>query len=322
MSSLLSNDLTNEWNTIDHMTPPLFPYHLMEISKVNFKSKLDYISLCTFLEDGFNESSYDHKTKTDSSFGYECSFIYNFDINIINVNIFTACFNDGYIIEIVLLKGHPTSYEIGIKYLLKKLNVTLESPSYVRMVTSIHTSGYVTPNPIEWEIDIINYFLSLIDLNKSSESMIQQSLTVIGQYISDPSKNYLFINDNYGVKLLKEIGVVCMSDCFQNTNIHILSMLIFTEFINIKETSDEIIRDVIMCCIPNFMKNTSQHLNRVTLGTILAICNRDIKLIDYFKKTIHGNPCYITHLQSIIKCEMDARDICTALYAKQILNML
>jgi hypothetical protein len=322
MTSLLSNDLTDEWNTNNHTKPPLFPYHLMEISKVNFKSKLDYISLCMFLEDGFNESSYDHKTKKDSSFGYECSFIYNFDIFLINVNIFTACFNDGYIIEIILLKGQPTSYEIGINHLLKKLNVTLESPLYVRMVTSIHTSTYVTPNPIEWEIDIINYFLSLIDLNKSSESMIQQGLTLIGQYISDPSKNYLFINDNYGVKLMKEIGVVCMSDCFQITNIPILSMLIFTEFINIKESSNEIIRDIILHYIPNFMKNTCQHLNRVTLGTILAICKRDITFMDYFKQTIHGVPCYITHLRSIIKCEIESRDICSALYAKKILNML
>lgn len=307
-------------------TPPHFPYHLMDISKLNFKSNLDYLSLRKFLEESFNMASYEHKPNPQSKFGYECTFIYNFTLFMIDVNIFTAFYNEGYIVEIRLLKGHSTTFDNGIKPLLKILNVTLDPPPYVRTLPSLGSMGGLSSNPIEWEVDIINYFMSLIDLKKASSPMIYQGLTLIGQYISEPSKHYLFINDNVGVKLMKEIGALCMSDYCQTTNIPIFSMLIFTEFINIKGSSETIIHDIILPCIPNCMKNISQskshHITRVTLGTILSICKRDITLMDYFKQEIDGHPDYITHLRSIIKCEMESRDICTALYANQLLEML
>jgi hypothetical protein len=306
--------------------PPRFPYHLMEISNINFKSNLDYVSLRKFLEDEFNSLSFDHMPNPESNFGYECTFIHNFNMITIDVTIFTANFYDGFIVEIRLLNGHLTTFDNGIKPLLKILNVTLDPPPpYVRTLPTLGPMSFIlSPNPIEWEIDIINYFISLIDLKKSSSSMIQQGLTSIGQYISDPVKNYLFINDSFGIKLIKEIGVLFMSDYFQTTNIHIYSMLNFTEFINIKGSSDTIIRDVIMPCIPHFIKNISrshsksQHLNRVTLETILAISNRNV---DYFKKYIDESE-YITHLRSIIKCEIEARDVSTALYANQIIKII
>jgi hypothetical protein len=298
----------------DQNIPPRFPYHLMEISRVNFKSNLDYLSLRKFLENGFNEASFDHIPNPVSKFGYECTFIYNFTLLIIDVTIFTANFYDGFIVEIRLLKGHLTTFDNGIKPLLKILNVTLDPPPYVRTLSPIGSMCGIRTNPIEWEVDIINYFSSLIDLNTSIESMIQQGLTLIGQYIADPAKNYLFINDNYGVKLIKEIGVLCRTDYFQETNITIFSMLIFTEFINITGSSETIIREVI---VPHCMKiisrsqPRSQHLNRVILGTILAICKRNIRFMDYFK-----------NLRSIIECEMGSRDICSALYATQIIKMI
>jgi hypothetical protein len=306
------------------LIPPRFPYHLMEISKYNFKSNLDYLSLRTFLEEGFNAVSFDHMPNPESNFGYECTFIHNFNMIIIDVTIFAANFYEGYVVEIRLLNGHLTTFDNGIKPLLKILNVTLDSPPYVRTLPSLGSMCRISPNPIEWEIDIINYFMSLIDLYKSSSSMIYQGLTSIGQYISDPSKHYLFINDSIGVKLIKEIGALCLTDYYQSTNIHIFSMLIFTEFINIKGSSEQIIRDVITPYITISMKvinqSKSQHLIRETLGTILSICKRDITLMDYFKQEIDDHPEYITHLRSIITSV--SRDKCTALYANQILEMI
>jgi hypothetical protein len=101
-------------------------------------------------------------------------------------------------------------------------------------------------------------------------------------------------------------------------------MLIFTEFINIKGSSNEIIRDIIMPSITNCMEHTKQskHLNRVTLGAILAICKRDITIIDYFKQTIGEYPYYITHLCYIIKCEIESSDKCSALYASEIFKII
>ena len=100
-------------------------------------------------------------------------------------------------------------------------------------------------------------------------------------------------------------------------------MLIFTEFINIKGSSEQIIRDVIMPYITISMKviiqSKNQHLIRETLGTILSICKRDITLMDYFKQEIDGYPEYITHLRSIIKCEIESRDVFTALFLNQII---
>jgi hypothetical protein len=268
--------------------PPHFPYHLMEISKLNFKFNLEYLSLRKFLEESFNMASYDHIPNPESNFGYECTFIYNFTLFIIDVTIFTAFYNEAYIVEIRLLKGHSTTFNNGIKPLLKILNVTLDSPPYVRTLPTLEPMSDLSPNPIEWEVDIINYFLSLIDLNKASSSMIYEGLTLIGQYISDQSKHYLFINDNFGVKIIKEIGALCMSEYYQTINIPIFSMLIFTEFINIKGSSEIMIHDVILPCIPNCMKNISQsksqHLIRVTLGTISSICERNITFMEYFKK--------------------------------------
>ena len=324
MATLITETL-DEDNSIQ-LLPPRFPYHLMEISNINFKSNLDYLSLRKFLEDGFNAVSFDNIPNPESNFGFECTFIHNFNIITIDVTIFAANFYEGYVVEIRLLNGHSTSYEYGIKPLLKILNVTLDPPPYVRTLPSMGSMCRISPNTIEWEIDIINYFMSLIDLNKSSSSMIYQGLTSIGQYIADPAKHYLFINDSFGVKLLKEIGALCLTDYYQTINIHIFSMLIFTEFINIKGTSEQIIRDVIMPYITISMKvinqSKSQHLTRETLGTILSICKRDITLMDYFKQEIDGHPEYITHLRSIIKCEMESRDKCTALYANQILEMI
>ena len=323
---MASTDEKLEEHNETELLPPRFPYHLMEISKYNFKSNLDYLSLRKFLEDGFNAVSFDHMANPESNFGYECSFIHNFNIIIIDVTIFAANFYEGYVVEIRLLNGHITTFDNGLIPLLKIFNVTLDPPPYVRTFPSLGSMCRISPNPIEWEIDIINYFMSLIDLNESSSSMIHQGLTSIGQYIADPAKNYLFINDSFGVKLIKEIGALCMTDYFQTINIHIYSMLIFTEFINIKGSSEQIIRDVIMPYITISMKvinqSKSQHLTRETLGTILSICKRDITLMDYFKQEIDGHPEYITHLRSIIKCEMESRDKCTALYANQILEMI
>jgi len=325
MASLITDE-HNGTETVQ-LLPPRFPYHLMEISNINFKSNLDYLSLRKFLEDGFNAVSFDHIPNPESNFGYECTFIHNFNIIIIDVTIFAANFYEGYVVEIRLLDGHITAFDNGIKPLLKILNVTLDPPPYVRTLPMLGPMcGILSPNQIEWEIDIINYFMSLIDLNKSSSSMIYQGLTSIGQYIADPAKHYLFINDSVGVKLIKEIGALCLTDYYQSTHIHIYSMLIFTEFINIKGSSEQIIRYVIMPYITISMKfinqSKSQHLIRETLGTILSICKRDITLMDYFKQEIDDHPEYITHLRSIIKCEMEARDICTSLYADQILEMI
>ena len=305
------------------LLPPRFPYHLMEISRINFKSNLDYLSLREFLEDSFDSVSFDHIPNPESNFVYECTFIHNFNMIKLYVTIFSNLY-EGYIVEIRLLNGHITTFDNGIKSLLKILNVTLDSPPYIRSLPSGGSMCRISPNPIEWEVDIINYFMGLIDLNESSETMIQEGLTSIGQYIADPAKHYLFINDSFGVKLIKEIGALCLTDYYQTTNIHIFSMLIFTEFINIKGSSEQIIRDVIMPYITISMKIISQsnHLKRETLRTILSICKRDITLMDYFKQDIDGHPNYITHLRSIIKCEMGARDICTALYAAQILEMI
>ena len=300
--------------------PPAFPYNLMEISKIHFKSHLDYAALREFLEDGFNKASLDHAPNIDSLFGYECTGIQNFHMFTCDVTIFSEClyeqgkYTNGFIVEIRRLQGHYTAYEDGIKELLSVLDVKLNEP--------VETFRRLPVLPIDhdydrlFDVENINTIYSLLDSNSSN---IDYAVRIVGEYISEPTKTYLFI-DNIGIKLVIRVAQLCVE--FPDSIIPINAMMIFTEFIKIKESDDNIIRDVIMLCIPTCMNNIGQHLRRETLGTIAAICIRDIRLMDYFNQTIDGIENYYTHLRNIIKDEKRARDVRIALYATQILNLI
>ena len=300
--------------------PPAFPYNLMEISKIHFKSHLDYAALRAFLEDGFNKASLDHAPNIDSLFGYECTGIQNFHMFTCDVTIFSEClyeqgkYTNGFIVEIRRLQGHYTAYEEGIKELLSVLDVKLNVP--------VETFKRLPVLPIDhdydriFDVENINTIYSLLDSNSSN---IDYAVRIVGEYISEPTKTYLFI-DNIGIKLVIRVAQLCVE--FPDSIIPINAMMIFTEFIKIKESDDNIIRDVIMLCIPTCMNNIGQHLRRETLGTIAAICIRDIRLMDYFNQTIDGIENYYTHLRNIIKDEKRARDVRIALYATQILNLI
>jgi hypothetical protein len=301
--------------------PPAFPYNLMEISKIHFKSHLDYAALRAFLEDGFNKASLDHAPNIDSLFGYECTGIQNFHMFTCDVTIFSEClyeqgkYTNGFIVEIRRLQGHYTAYEEGIKELLSVLDVKLNVP--------VETFRRLPVLPIDhdydrlFDVENINTIYSLLDSNSSN---IDYAVRIVGEYISEPTKTYLFIDNNIGIKLVIRVAQLCVD--FPDSIIPINAIMIFTEFIKIKESDDNIIRDVIMLCIPTCMNNIGQHLRRETLGTIAAICIRDIRLMDYFKQTIDGIENYYTHLRNIIKDENRARDVRIALYATQILNLI
>ena len=301
--------------------PPAFPYNLMEISKIHFKSHLDYAALRAFLEDGFNKASLDHAPNIDSLFGYECTGIQNFHMFTCDVTIFSEClyeqgkYTNGFIVEIRRLQGHYTAYEDGIKELLSVLDVKLNEP--------VETFRRLPVLPIDhdydrlFDVENINTIYSLLDSNSSN---IDYAVRIVGEYISEPTKTYLFIDNNIGIKLVIRVAQLCVD--FPDSIIPINAMMIFTEFIKIKESDDNIIRDVIMLCIPTCMNNIGQHLRRETLGTIAAICMRDIRLMDYFKQTIDGIENYYTHLRNIIKDETRARDVRIALYSTQILKLL
>ena len=300
--------------------PPTFPYNLMKISKIHFTSYLDYPALRAFLEDGFNKASLDHAPNIDSLFGYECTGIQNFHMFTCDVTIFSEClyeqgkYTNGFIVEIRHLHGHYGAYEDGIKQLLSILDVKLSEP--------VETFRRLPVLPIDeeydrtFDVENINKIYSLLD---ESASNIDYAVRIVGEYISEPTKTYLFI-DNIGIKLVIRVAQLCVE--FPDSIIPINAMMIFTEFIKIKESDDNIIRDVIMLCIPTCMNNIGQHLRRETLGTIAAICIRDIRLMDYFKQTIDGIENYYTHLRNIIKDENRARDVRIALYATQILNLI
>lgn len=304
--------------------PPAFPYNLMEISKIHFTSHLDYAALRAFLEDGFNKASLDHAPNIDSLFGYECTGIRNFHMFTCDVTIFSEClyergtYKNGFIVEIRRLQGHYGAYENGIKQLLSILDVKLTEP--------VETFRRLPVLPIDEEYDRtfdvknIETIYSLLDSNTACSSNIDYAVRLIGEYISEPTKSYLFINDNVGIKLVIRVAQLCVD--FPDSIIPINAMLIFKEFIKIKESDDDIIRDVIMLCIPTCMNNIGQHLHRETLGTIAAICMRDIRLMDYFKKPIDGIHNYHTHLRNIIRDEVRARDTQTASYVKQILMFI
>jgi hypothetical protein len=303
--------------------PPAFPYNLMEISKIHFKSHLDYAALREFLEDGFNKASLDHAPNIDSLFGYECTGIQNFHMFTCDVTIFSEClyeksqYTNGFIVEIRRLQGHYTAYEDKIKQLLSILDVKLNEP--------VETFKRLPVLPIDhdydrlFDVENINTIYGLLDLNTSCSSNIDYAVRIVGEYISEPTKTYLFIN-NIGIKLVIRVAQLCVD--FPDSIIPINAMLIFKEFIKIKESDDDIIRDVIMLCIPTCINNIGQHLHRETLGTIAAICMRDIRLMDYFKQPINGIGCYLTHLRNIIRDEIRARDLQTASYASQILKLI
>ena len=303
--------------------PPAFPYNLMEISKIHFSSHLDYAALRAFLEDGFNKASLDHAPNIDSLFGYECTGIRNFHMFTCDVTIFSEClyekgkYTNGFIVEIRRLQGHYTANEDGIKELLSILDVKLSEP--------VETFRRLPVLPIDhdydrlFDVENINTLYSLLDSNTCCSSNIDYAVRLVGEYISEPTKSYLFI-DNIGIKLVIKIAQLCVD--YPDSIIPINAMLIFKEFIKIKESDDDIIRDVIMLCIPTCINNIGQHLHRETLGTIAAICMRDIRLMDYFKRPIDGIENYYTHLRNIIKDETRARDVRIALYSTQILKLL
>ncbi len=311
-----------EMNVLQVIPPP-FPYNLMKISKIHFTSHLDYAALRAFLEDGFNKASLDHAPNIDSLFGYECTGICNFHMFTCDVTIFSEClyekgqYNNGFIVEIRHLHGHYGAYEDGIKQLLSILDVKLSEP--------VETFRRLPLLPVDEEYDRtfdvknIETIHSLLDSNTCS-SNIDYAVRFIGEYISEPTKAYIFINDNIGIKLVIKIAQLCVE--YPDSIIPINAMLIFKEFIKIKESDDDIIRNVIMLCIPTCMNNIGQHLHRETLGTIAAICMRDIRLMDYFKQPIDGIQCYHTHLRTIIRDEIRARDFRTSTYAKQILMLI
>ncbi len=304
--------------------PPAFPYNLMKISKIHFTSHLDYSALREFLEDGFNKASLDHAPNIDSLFGYECTGICNFHMFTCDVTIFSEFlyeqgkYNNGFIVEIRHLCGHYNAYEDGIKKLLNILDVKLSEP--------VETFRRLPVLPIDeeydrtFDVENIEKIYSLLDSNTACSSNIDYSVRLVGEYISEQTKSYLFINDNIGIKLVIRVAQLCVD--FPDSIIPINAMLIFKEFIKIKESDDDIIRNVIMLCIPTCMTNIGQHLHRETLGTIAAICMRDIRLMDYFKQPIDGISCYYTHLKTIIRDEVRARDFKTAKYATQILMLI
>ena len=232
-----------------------------------------------------------------------------------NVMIFSANFYEGFIVEIRHLYGHYTAYEDGIKNLLSILDVKLNEP--------VETFRRLPVLPIDhdydrlYDVDNINTIYGL--LGQSSSSNIDYAVRLVGEYISEPTKSYLFIN-NIGIKLVIRVAQLCVD--FPNSIIPINAMLIFKEFIKIKESDDDIIHNVIMLCIPTCMNNIGQHLHRETLGVIAAICMRDIRLMDHFKQPINGIECYLTHLRNIIRDEIRARDVQTASYASQILKLI
>jgi len=310
-----------EMNVLQVM-PPSFPFHLMKLSKTHFRSPLDYYTLRAFLEDGFNKSSLDHVPDRDSLFGYECTGIRNWHMFTCDVTIFSDCFyhnavyTNGFIVEIRHMHGHYNAYESGIKDLLMILDIKLEEPR--EHIRQIGPPLLINDTSRECDIDHMNRLIAIIDDDMMYGDMIHGALVYIASYVSEQTKNYLFI-DGVGVNAIKSIAKL---NSEPDSIIPIISMMIFADFIKIKETSDVIIRDVIMPCIPKCKNNISQHLNRETLGTILAICERDIKLMDYFKQPVDGIKCYYTHLRTIIMGEMGTRDVCAAFYAKQIVMLM
>ena len=309
------------------VAPPTFPYYLMKLTKTHFRSHLEYNALLAFLEDGFNKASLDHVPDRDSLFGYECTGIRNWHMFTCDVTIFSECFyhngvyTNGFIVEIRHMHGHYNAYEAGIKHLLSILDVKLEEPrENIRHITPplLHTDY---DSCKEHDVDHINRLIVIMEDEMMYIDMIHGALVYIASYAAEQTKHYLFINDEVGVNAIKSIAKLCINSD-PDSIIPIVAMMIFSEFIKIKETSDDIIRDVIMPCIPKCKNNISQHLNRETLGAILAICNRDIKLMDYFKQPIDGIQCYFTHLRTIIMGEMRTRDVCAASYAIQILSIL
>ena len=311
-----------EMNVLQVM-PPSFPYHLMKLSLTHFRSPLDYYSLRAFLEDGFNKASLDHVPDTDSLFGYECTCIRNWHMFTCDVTIFSECFyhnaiyTNGFIVEIRHMHGHYNAYEDGIKDLLMMLDVKLEEPrEHIRQIAPPLLINSDTSR--DCDIDHINRLIAIMDDDMMYGDMIHGALVYIASYVSEQTKNYLFM-DGVGVNAIKSIAKL---NSEPDSIIPIVSMMIFADFIKIKGTSDDIIRDVIMPCIPKCKNNISHHLNRETLGTILAICERDITLMNYFKQPIDGISCYYTHLRNIIIGEMGTRDVCAAFYAKQIVMLM
>ena len=305
------------------VVPPSFPYHLMKLSKTHFRSPLDYYSLRTFLEDGFNKASLDHAPDTESLFGYECTGIRNWHMFTCDVTIFSECFyynsvyTNGFIVEIRHMHGHYNAYEAGIKDLLMILDIKLEEPrEHIRQIVPPLLIDYDISR--ECDIDHMNRLIAIMEDDMMYVDMVHGALVYIASYVSEQTKNYLFI-DGVGVNAINSIAKL-NSD--PDSIIPIVSMIIFADFIKIKGTSDNIIRDVIMPCIPKCKNNISQHLNRETLGTILAICERDNKLMNYFKQPIDGISCYYTHLRTIIMGEMGTRDVCAASYARQIIKFM
>ena len=308
------------------VVPPSFPYHLMKVSKTHFRSPLDYYTLRAFLEEGFNKASFDHVPDRNSLFGYECTGIRNWHMFTCDVTIFSECFyynsvyTNGFIVEIRHMHGHYNSYEDGIKDLLMILDINIEEPrEHIRQITPpLLIIDYDTSR--ECDIDHMNRLIAIMEDDMMYGDMVHGALVYIASYVSEQTKNYLFI-DGVGVNSIKSISKLCMNSN-PDSIIPIVSMMIFSEFIKIKGTSDDIICDVIMPCIPKCTNNIGQHLSRETLGTILSICMRDITLMNYFKQPIDGIKCYFTHLRTIIMGEMGTRDVCAAFYAKQILMMM
>jgi hypothetical protein len=298
------------------LVPPLYPYNLTELSKIHFKSDLDYDALRAFIEMGFNKASIDHVPHKASLFGYECICVHNYRLFTFDLTIFSAPFYKGFIVQIRHLHGHYTAYENGIKKLLSILEVKLDEPLIRRVpppLTYMEHYDYKV-----FDIEYINKSIMMLDLDE----YVDYALDCIGSYISYPKKTYLFIDDNVGVNVIPRLAKMCMDEPDPDSSIPIMSMIIFSEFIKINGSSSNIICDAIMPCIPKCMNNISQHLHRETLGVILAICNRDITFMKYFKRPIDGIECYYNHLRTIIMGEKGTRDICTASYATQILNMI
>lgn len=295
----------------------------MKISKINFKSHLDYNSLRAFLENGFNKASIDHMPNLESLFGYYCTCIYNFHMVTFYVTIFSANFYEGFIVEIRHLYGHYTAYEDVIKNLLSIIDVKLEQANeqIFRRKIPVLPSDHDYDDK-SYDIEYINSSISLIDSN-SDTSTIHYGIRCIGSYISNPKKTYLFI-DNVGVNVFKHLSKLCIqysdTESKYDTIIPISCMMIFAEFIKIKGSNYIIIRDLIMPCILKCINNTNQHLIRVTLGVTHAICLRYVTRIDYFKKK--ENPFYIDNLQSIIETNIYSRDERISYYANQILKFL
>jgi hypothetical protein len=152
------------------VVPQLFPYNSIEISNINFKSHLDYNSLRSFLENGFNKASIDHMPHNESLFGYECTCVYNFHMFTFCVSIFSTNFYEGFIVEIRHLYGHYTAYEDGIKHLLSILDVKLEQPNeqiYRRKTPMLPLDD--TYDHISFDTEYINSSLRLLDLNSNSD---------------------------------------------------------------------------------------------------------------------------------------------------------